>query len=108
MQINYEREKGALIAKVEGRIDGSNAREFENTLKDAINDDDQSVILDFGELSYISSAGLRAVLLIAKGLRQREAKFALCALSDSIQEVFEISGFDQIISIHATRAEALA
>ncbi len=107
MKINHEREEGALIAQVAGRIDGSNALEFEKALKDIISDNDRAVILDFDELSYISSAGLRVILLIAKTLRKKEAKFALCALSDPINEVFQISGFDQIISIHATRTEAL-
>lgn len=107
MKISHEREERALVAQVTGRIDGSNALEFEKALKDIISDDDRAVILDFDELSYISSAGLRVILLIAKTLRKKETKFAICALSDPISEVFQISGFDQIISIHANRTEAL-
>ena len=107
MEIKVERENGTLIAQVEGRVDSANAREFEQVLTEAIGDA-QTVVVDFEGLSYISSSGLRVLLLVAKTLRQRSANLALCALSESIREVFEISGFDKIIQIHDTRAEALA
>ena len=96
-----------LIAKAGGRIDGVNARDFENALRESIGEGDGAVIVDLEDLSYISSAGLRAILLIAKTLSQRGAKFALCALSAPIREVFEISGFDKIVAIHGTRREAV-
>ena len=68
----------------------------------------QSVILDIGELSYISSAGLRVILLIARTLRAKEATFTICSPTESIREIFEISGFSQIIPIHNSQAEAVA
>ena len=57
MEIKTERQNGTLIAKVEGRVDSANAREFENALSSAISDDDTYVIADFEGLSYISSSG---------------------------------------------------
>ena len=57
MEIKTEREDGILIANVNGRVDSANAREFENVLSSAISDDDTSVVVDFGGLSYISSSG---------------------------------------------------
>lgn len=107
MEINLERENGTLIAAVEGRVDSANAREFEQALTGSIGDE-HNVIIDFGGLTYISSSGLRVLLMVAKTLRQRSAHLALCSLADAIREVFEISGFDKIIPIHDTRAEALA
>ena len=107
MEISVDRVNEVLIAKIEGRIDGANAREFEEALNGAIAEDDGKVLLDFAALSYISSAGLRVILLIARLLQKRNAAFALCSLSDPIREVFEISGFDKIISIHDTQVEAV-
>jgi anti-anti-sigma factor len=107
MKVNTERQQDTLIAKTEGRIDGSNAREFQVALDAAIDASERAVILDMEQLSYISSAGLRVILLTAKALQNQKAKFAICSLSASIREVFEISGFDKIISIHANQAEAL-
>ena len=108
MDIKTERNDGTLIAKAEGRIDGVNARDFEEAMKAAINSDDSTVVIDLEGLSYISSAGLRVILLIAKTLRKRNAELSLCSLSDPIREVFEISGFDKIIPVHASREQALA
>ncbi len=107
MEISVDRVNDVLIAKIEGRIDGANARDCEDALNKAIETNDNKVLIDFGALSYISSAGLRVILLVARQLQKRNAAFALCSLSDLIREVFEISGFDKIISIHDTQAEAV-
>ena len=108
MDVVTERRKDILSVQVNGRVDGSNASEFEQAIRSAMDKSDRGVMLDFEQLVYISSAGLRAVLLIAKTLRSRDAKFALCSLSEQIRGVFEISGFDKIISIYPSRAEALS
>ena len=108
MEVHTERESGALIARAVGRIDGTNAREFESALQAALGKNDSALILDMQSLSYISSAGLRVILMAAKMLQRRGGKFVVCSLSDSINEVFEISGFNRIIPTHETRSEALA
>ena len=108
MEISTENRDGALIASATGRIDGANARDFEAAVQTAIRDCEGPVIIDCENLSYISSAGLRAILLIAKTLGKRNVKFALCSLSEPIAEIFQISGFDQIISTHSSQSEAIA
>jgi len=107
MEIRMERRDGALLAMPEGRIDSATAREFEGAMRAAIQEDDRAVIVNLSQLSYISSAGLRAVLVVAKGLWKRDAAFALCALSDTVLDIVRLSGFDKIIRIHDTEAEAL-
>ncbi len=106
MQISSERDGSALIVAVDGRIDGSNSQEFQDRFEEVVGDDDSAVVLDMDKLTYISSSGLRATLLLARKLQRQQAKFAICALSPSIKEVFEISGFDRIIQVHASREEA--
>lgn len=108
MEIKTEQESGTLVVQVDGRIDGATAPEFESTIKNVISEDDRAVIVNFEGVSYISSAGLRAVLLVAKQLSQSNTKFALYALGELTREVFEISGFDRIIQIHNSKADALA
>ena len=108
MELTIEREGSALTARVSGRVDSTNARDFEEAIRTQIEDGDRAVIMDFENLSYISSAGLRAVLMTAKTLWKRESKFALCSLSGPVKEVFEISGFDKIIPIHDSREDALS
>lgn len=107
MKVTIEREGETLVAMAEDRVDGTNASEFQQALEAAINESDRIVILDCEQLTYISSAGLRVVLLTARALQRQNSKFAVCSLSEQIREVFEISGFDKIIPVHASRADAL-
>ena len=108
MEVNAARDGATLIARTGGRVDGTNATEFQDALKNVISPDDQAVILDFADLSYISSAGLRVILLTAKDMRTANVKFAVCSLSQSVRDVFTISGFDQIIDIHDDQQTALS
>ena len=108
MDLTTDRKEGVLTARVGERIDGSNATEFGEAIRAAIDENDRAVLIDCENLGYISSAGLRIVLMIAKTLSSRNAGFALCSMSDPIRDVFRISGFDKIIAIHPSRAEALA
>ncbi len=97
-----------MIAIAEGRVDGVNALEFHQALESAISPDDGCMVLDLGGVPYISSAGLRVVLLVAKTLQKQKAKMAVCSLSPPIQEIFQISGFDKIIPVYPSRQEAIA
>ena len=110
MDINTERheDEGVLFLSPRGRIDGANAHEFQQSLTAAIGDGESAVVADFEGISYMSSAGLRAILIVAKALRQSGAKFALCSLTPVINDVFTISGFSKVISVLGSRAEALA
>ena len=108
MAITAERDNEVLIVNVEGRLDGTNAQEFQSDLTSTISDQDRAVLLDFQQLSYISSAGLRAILITAKALERRNAKIAVCSLSPSLLEVFQVSGFDRIIPVWGSQTEAKA
>ena len=105
--IDTAREGPILIAGLSGRIDGTNARQVQTELESALGEDDRQLLLDFADLSYISSAGLRVVLLVARQLDQKGGQLAVCSLSESISEIFKISGFDKIINVHADRPGAL-
>ena len=107
MEVNATRERANLFVAVDGRVDGTNAGEFQEALEGVIEQDDKLVVLDLGGLSYVSSAGLRVVLLVAKELQRQSAKLSVCSLSDTVKEVFTISGFDKIIPVHGTRQEAV-
>ncbi|MYD51324.1 MAG: STAS domain-containing protein [Dehalococcoidia bacterium] len=107
MELNVERDGGTVVVGAGERIDGTNAREFQSALEDAIEETDRAVILDLADLTYISSAGLRAILMTARSLRRQDAALAVCSLTDSVREVFEISGFNQIIPVHSSRDDAV-
>ena len=107
MQLTTESENGVLIAEARGRLDGAGAGEFERAVQGAAGDCEGALLIDCENLSYVSSAGLRAMLLIARALARRNVPFVLCSLLGPVAEVFEVSGFDRINSTHPSRAEAL-
>ena len=107
LSIDWERKGEILIAVLSGRIDGSNADQFLSTLEAEIDPDHHHLILDFERVSFISSAGLRVGLLIAREYRKSEKDFALCTLSDPIRGIFSVSGFDRVISIYASKIAAI-
>jgi len=96
------------ILSPRGRIDSATAKVFEERLTRTMNDGRGSVIVDFQGLDYISSAGLRVVLIAAKLAKPKGRKFMLCGLKPAVHEVFAVSGFTKILTILDDRAAALA
>ena len=78
MNVEVQRQDGNLIALVEGSVDGNNAAAFQASLQDSVQEGDKSMVLDLGALVYISSAGLRVLLLVAKDMQNSGRK--LCNL----------------------------
>lgn len=108
MEMDIQREGDILVFLPKSRISGLEAKEFQQILTKEITDEDLYVVINFVGVSFISSAGLRAILFAGKGLSQRKGKLVLCAFPDSIKEIFAISGFNRILSIYDTQAAAIA
>ena len=103
-----ERTGDVLVLLPIGRIDSVNARPFESAVMDSISTGERHVVVDFKRLDFISSSGLRVLLLAAKALKAAEGTLVLCAMQSHIEEVFRISGFDRFIPIKQSRVAALA
>ncbi|MYD42473.1 MAG: STAS domain-containing protein [Gammaproteobacteria bacterium] len=101
-------EGSALVIDVSGRVDGTNASAFDTSLQELIGESSQAIVLDLDGLTYMSSAGLRTILMTAKRLQARKAELALCSLRSTINEIFQIAGFDRILAVCDTRSEAVA
>ena len=97
MEIRKEKKGSALSMAIEGRIDTTTAPQLETELKADL-DGVTELHLDFGQVEYISSAGLR-VLLSAQKLMNRQGKMVLTHVSESVMEIFEVTGFSDILTI---------
>ena len=106
IEVVEEREDAALVLLPVGRLDSANARSFESVVMERIGSGEQRLIVDFSRLTFISSSGMRVLLIAAKRLQAISGKLVLCEMKDHIEEVFRISGFDQIIPIKSSRADA--
>ncbi len=107
MQINQEVVQGVLVISPEGRLDATTAPVFSEQILGLFGQYPHAVI-DFSSVAYVSSAGLRAILMAAKHRRQTGGKMALCAMAEPIREVFEISGFCSLIDVLPDMPAALA
>ncbi len=99
--------KDYVVVAVEGRMDAVSAPEFERFVSGVIDEGALKIILDFEGLDYISSAGLRSVLIVAKKIQSKEGEILVVSLRDTVKEIFEISGFSTIIPIHLSVDTAL-
>lgn len=100
--------KGVLVISAVGQVHGMNAREFHDNLYNEIIASGNLVVLDLEKLSYINSAGLRSILIVATTLQGRNARLVLCSLSDSVKEILKIAGFDKTIEVFESRPDAIA
>jgi anti-anti-sigma factor len=85
--------------KSTGRLDTTTAAATEKALLALLVDDVNSITLDLSELDYVSSAGLRVLLVVAKAAKAKGGKLVLSSPRPAILEVIKISGFDRIINI---------
>jgi anti-anti-sigma factor len=106
MKIVEEATDQALIFALQGRLDSNTAPELQERLLSQL-EAAPAVIIDSAGLDYISSAGLRVLLMAAKRCKQLDRQLAICNLQEAVHEVFEISGFLTIMSHCRDRAEAL-
>lgn len=108
MEILKTEEHGVIILSPDGRLDSNSAPILEQEIG-LINSDDSGyhLLLDFSRVEYISSAGLRVVLKTVKERQAASKSFAVSNMQDHVREVFEISGFDSYVKIHADTLQAI-
>lgn len=108
MQIDITEDKGATVLAISGHLDTKTAKQAEDALHEVINAGKLKLVVDFAQLEYISSVGLRVLLATMKKLKKASGKLHLSGMNPTVKEVFDISGFSNIFTIFGTRAEAVA
>ncbi len=106
MEISTRTSNDTHIVAIAGNLDSATSPEAQKAL-DAVLVSARKVALDFSELDYISSAGLRVLLGAAKRLRASGGTLRMFGLNQSVREVFEISGFSTILPVYPSEAEAI-
>lgn len=99
---------GVTIVEPQGRIDTIGAKPFGDRIAALINSGTHHLLIDLRQISYVSSAGFRALLIAAKMMDAVKGKMALCGMSPEIKRLFEIGAFTDLFTICGTRDEAIA
>jgi stage II sporulation protein AA (anti-sigma F factor antagonist) len=108
MEITEARHGLVLIVAPSGRIDSTTSDALEQALKKAVDAGDHRLVVDLGAVSYISSAGLRVLLVMAKRLKTERGTLVLCAMGDAVRQVFDLAGFMALFPVEPTRDLAIA
>lgn len=108
MEIRESTADGVHVLSLSGRMDAATAPDFDAAAKALLDGGATRIVVDMEGLEYISSAGLRGVLVLVKSVKAKGGALAFCALRPMAAEVFRISGFNAILTICDTLAEAVA
>jgi len=107
MEINISQQGNATIVRAGNRLDSNTSGAFQDQLTKLI-ESESVIIVDMSDFNYVSSAGLRVLLVAAKQSKAAGHKLALCGLVPVVHMIFDISGFLSIFPIFANTDEAIA
>jgi anti-anti-sigma factor len=98
-----------VVATAAGRIDFAGAQALEEALAPALEPGSgvRGVVIDLGRVDYISSVGLRVLMVAAKALRARKSAIAVASLQPVVAEIFEISRFHHVVDVRGTVRDAI-
>ena len=108
MDIKIRQVDDVLAVDLVGRLDTETSGQVSDELARIAQGGNSKVVLNLDELEYVSSAGLRVILVAAKALRGSHGELKICHANGLVKEVIDISGFNQILSVYDTENDALA
>jgi anti-anti-sigma factor len=107
MEISKEKKDGVICIRIEGSLDASNSSIAKKGIRDIMAAEGAKLVIDLSKLQYISSAGFRVILVIAKDVKNIDGKLVLCSMTDSVKKSFDISGFTSMFDIRNNLEAAL-
>lgn len=107
MDISYKKLDGIINLSISGRLDAVTSLEADKMFNEIVTAGNDKLLIELSGLEYISSAGLRVLLVVAKKIQQKGGRIALICMTPNVKEVFEISGFSSIFKIFAAKSDAM-
>ncbi|MFN0065737.1 MAG: STAS domain-containing protein [Chlamydiales bacterium] len=108
MDVTVEEKGEVIVVRVKGRLDAASSPQLEKTINSIIDGGHFKLVLNFTDVDYLSSAGMRLMLSISKKLQQLEGKVVACNLNDEVMEVIKMAGFNQVIEFYPNEVESLS
>ena len=108
MEIEHSTTGGVNVVAPAGRIDTTTSPAIEDTLQSVVGGGARDLVIDLRQVEYISSAGLRVLLVAAKRMRDLRGRLVLCAMTEPVRQVFQLAGFLPLFDIEASREAAVA
>lgn len=98
MKIESEKKEGSLVLKLSGRLEATTAPELQRKVDNEL-EGIEKLMIDMEQLEYVSSAGLRVLLVASRKMKAKHGDLTICHVREGIMEVFEITGFNEILDI---------
>jgi anti-anti-sigma factor len=108
MEISEDRQGDVIVLNPTGRINNDTSPVFQTRLVGCVGSAAANVLVDLSRVEYISSAGLRALMIASRQSKATGGRLAVAALTPVVNEIFTISHFGLVVQVFATRAEAIA
>ena len=108
VKIEHRNERGVSVGRIAGRLDMQGAAVMETYAQQRLSAGELRLVLDLAGVDYISSAGLRSLLVVAKKVQVLNGCLVVCGLMPMVLNVINISGFQQLLKICLTAEEAVA
>ena len=99
MNLRHQSLSGISVVSLEGRLDANSADQFQNGVLGRAGKGRDAVLLDLAALTYLSSAGIRSILIIARELQEQNRGFAMCDAQAAVADVLSVSGVDSIVDV---------
>jgi anti-anti-sigma factor len=107
MQIEQTARDRITVLAPNGRIDTTTSPALDDAVRAAVDGGSRALVVDFTKVDYISSAGLRVLLVLAKRMRELGGRLVLCGFGPPVRQVFHLAGFLPLFTIAASRDAAL-
>jgi anti-sigma B factor antagonist len=108
MKFSQEQHGEVTIVDVDGRVDSSTAKPFEEKLVGLLESGRILLMIDFKHLAYISSAGFRVLLRAGQLAEKRDGKLVLCNINSEVRRIFDLGGLTELFSVYGSREEGVA
>ena len=106
MDIIKKMKDDVICLELSGRLDTNTSKDLEKVISELNTDEKNKLLLDFTNIEYISSSGLRVILFTAKKTKSESRNLVLFGMKDKIKEIFDMTGFSPILNIVSTEEEA--
>ena len=107
MEIIEEKRGDVKVVALRGRLDSNTSPVLEKRIQTILEQGENRLVFDFSELIYISSLGLRVLIMAAKSMQKINGKLSLSGLNGTIYGIFKIAGFTSVFSIYPTLEDAI-
>ncbi len=99
VDVSQEERGNVLILRISGRLDATSSPMMEKKIVSLIDAEQYRLLLNFENVEYLSSAGMRLLLSTTKKLKSKEGKMVVSSLAENVLEVIKMAGFDHILNI---------